>query len=158
MALGEEIRTIRKAHGLTQQELADKAGLAVNTIRLYEAEKRVPDVVRLKKIADALGCSVNEFYPGSNDAESMIDSLISNFHLGDPDNRLELKLTITPTTRIWGEDRLCAVYKQLNDKGKEIAIERLEELALIPAYQKQPSESEDTQNIDAQPSDTPSDK
>lgn len=38
-ALGEKLRRLRKAQGLTQGELAEKVGVGINTIVRYETGK-----------------------------------------------------------------------------------------------------------------------
>lgn len=63
MNTGANIRNIRKEKGLSQVEVSQKAGIAVNSLRLYEADKRHPNLETLEKIADALGVSVMEFLP-----------------------------------------------------------------------------------------------
>lgn len=55
MELGEFIRSIRVQKGLTQSQLAENAGVSVNTIRLCETAKISPKAVTLEQIAKALG-------------------------------------------------------------------------------------------------------
>lgn len=43
-ALGEKLRRLRKAQGLTQGELAEKVGVGINTIVRYETSKNSPKV------------------------------------------------------------------------------------------------------------------
>lgn len=54
LIIGEKIRQIRKEKGLTQKELADKAGLSTMSIRRYENGERVAPEKLLKSIARAL--------------------------------------------------------------------------------------------------------
>ena len=42
MNVGEAIRAKRKEKGMTQIEVAQAAGIAVNSLRLYESGKRQP--------------------------------------------------------------------------------------------------------------------
>lgn len=53
--VGPRIATARRAHRLTQQELADASGLSYATIRAYERDARQPTEDSLDAIADALG-------------------------------------------------------------------------------------------------------
>lgn len=55
MLFGDQLRTLRKEKGLSQIDLAQKAGVAVNSVRLYEQNKRFPKIDALKKLAAALG-------------------------------------------------------------------------------------------------------
>lgn len=41
-AIGHRIRSARLQKGLTQAELAEKAAIAINSIRLYESGKESP--------------------------------------------------------------------------------------------------------------------
>ena len=54
------LKAIRKSKNLTQKELADKLGISDKSICFYEGGKRVPNAVMLKKIAQALDCSVDD--------------------------------------------------------------------------------------------------
>ena len=47
----------RAALGLSQQQLADKAGIGVRTIGNYESGARLPYAAQLYKLAKALGCT-----------------------------------------------------------------------------------------------------
>lgn len=54
MGIGSTIREIRKSKGLTQIEVAEKAKISVNSLRLYEAEKRQPNIEQIKAIYSAM--------------------------------------------------------------------------------------------------------
>ncbi|MCC0707302.1 helix-turn-helix domain-containing protein [Clostridioides sp. ES-S-0190-01] len=54
MAIGEDIKKLRKSKGLTQQELAEKANISKNAIYNYENNKSIPNAKILKKIMNAL--------------------------------------------------------------------------------------------------------
>lgn len=62
MNIGAYIRDLRKSRGMTQQELADKSGVSLMSIRRYESGEREPRHDILKKIADALQEWVLCFY------------------------------------------------------------------------------------------------
>ena len=53
--LGDEIRKVRLAAGLTQEELAFRAKLARNYISLLELNQKSPTVATLWRLCDALG-------------------------------------------------------------------------------------------------------
>jgi transcriptional regulator with XRE-family HTH domain len=50
----------RKARGLTQRDLADKAGVPQQAISAYEAGRKEPLVTRAQRIAQALGIAVDD--------------------------------------------------------------------------------------------------
>jgi len=60
----KHIRKCREKLGLTQQELANKVGLSQETISQYENGTRTPNVNVAKKIAKALGESLDDIFFG----------------------------------------------------------------------------------------------
>lgn len=64
-----KMRELRKALGLTQKELAEKAGITHAAINRYENGLRVPSVNIAIRIAHALGCTVEELVEGEPEAE-----------------------------------------------------------------------------------------
>lgn len=56
--LGDKLRRLRKAQGLTQGELAKKAGVGINTIVRYETGKNSPKVEILELITKELGAKI----------------------------------------------------------------------------------------------------
>lgn len=56
----KKIRTLREAKGWTQGMLAGKLGVTESTVCNYEKGKREPDIETLKKLAAALGCTIDE--------------------------------------------------------------------------------------------------
>lgn len=56
--LGEKLRRLRKAQGLTQGELAEKVGVGINTIVRYETGKNYPKVEILELITKELGAKI----------------------------------------------------------------------------------------------------
>ena len=61
MTIGDKIRIMRREQKLTQKQLAGKAGVAEISIRNYENGKRQPKIEQMRKIAFALGLSINSF-------------------------------------------------------------------------------------------------
>ena len=57
-ALGEKLRRLRKAKGLTQGELAEKVGVDIKTIVRYETGKNSPKVETLELITKELGAKI----------------------------------------------------------------------------------------------------
>lgn len=60
MYIGENLKRIRKERGMTQEQLAERAGLVVMSIRRYENENANSRYEALKKISQALNISVKE--------------------------------------------------------------------------------------------------
>lgn len=53
------LRMARESGGLSQSQLADKAGLTAAAISHFETGQRAPSFENLRKLADALGISVD---------------------------------------------------------------------------------------------------
>ncbi len=64
--LGNRLRELREARGLTQAPLADLIGVSRKTVNTVENGVFIPSTVIALKLAGALGCSVEElfFLPG----------------------------------------------------------------------------------------------
>ncbi|MDH3973503.1 MAG: helix-turn-helix transcriptional regulator [Deltaproteobacteria bacterium] len=62
MFKGKNLKEIRESKGLSQSQLADKTGLHITTIGNYEIDRREPKATQLKKLADALGVKMEEFF------------------------------------------------------------------------------------------------
>ncbi|MBE0414085.1 cupin domain-containing protein [Yoonia sp.] len=62
MDIGKKLKQVRKARGLSQRELAARAGLTNGTISLIEQNKTSPSVASLKSLLDAIPMSIAEFF------------------------------------------------------------------------------------------------
>ncbi len=60
--IGSRLRTVRTARGLSQRELAARAGLTNGTISLIEQNKTSPSVASLKSVLDAIPMTLSEFF------------------------------------------------------------------------------------------------
>ena len=59
MTVSEKIKELRKALGLNQKQLAEKAGLSAPVISYYESNQRLPDFVSLHRLCKALNTNPN---------------------------------------------------------------------------------------------------
>lgn len=55
-----DIRSMRVSKGLTQEQLAQKLSVKRTTVSMWENNKSLPNIIVLKKIADALDCKVDD--------------------------------------------------------------------------------------------------
>ena len=145
MSLGSRIRKARKSRGLTQIELSEKSGIAVNSLRRYEADARQPQLSTLRRIAEALEVPVTQLMgcyedfsvdllarvlktPGTKALEEKIANSAVNalgkLHMQDKEHEDQL-------------DRVITAFSQLNNDGQKVAVERVEELTEIPKYKKE---------------------
>jgi transcriptional regulator with XRE-family HTH domain len=60
--IGKRLKEIRMDRGLSQRELATRAGLTNGTISLIETDKTSPSVASLKSLLDAIPISMAEFF------------------------------------------------------------------------------------------------
>lgn len=54
------IKVMRKQKNMTQADLAELLGVTPAAISRYESGERIPDIVTAAKIANALGCKVDD--------------------------------------------------------------------------------------------------
>lgn len=121
----EKIRRKRKFLGLTQEELGKRSGLSTMSIRRYESGERVPNYSTIKKIADGLGCDILELLEPHEESEMIIRHVTENLFVSfsSPDEKINYYLN------------------QLNDEGKRVAVERVQELTEIAKYRRDRHES-----------------
>ena len=115
LTIGELIRKNRKEKKLTQKQLGELSGIAEPTIRRYELGKLNPKLETVTRIAKAMGVRTNDLLPQGVLVESEYE----------PPERLQ---------RLFA---LEEAFKQLNEEGQKIAIERIVELSKIPEYKLQ---------------------
>src|SRR5438270_186206 len=61
MKFKDMLRELRAAAGLTQQQLADRAGVPLPSLRGHEQGQRLPSWASVVKLARALGVSTDTF-------------------------------------------------------------------------------------------------
>ncbi len=62
LALGARLRAVREAAGLSQRELAKRAGVTNSTISLIEQESHAPSVASLHRVLTAIPISLADFF------------------------------------------------------------------------------------------------
>jgi transcriptional regulator with XRE-family HTH domain len=60
MVFNEKLREMRKKAKLSQQALAEKAGLSRRSLQYYESGQIAPDMETLRKLCSVLQCSIRE--------------------------------------------------------------------------------------------------
>jgi len=75
---GQRLREARKAAKMTQKELAEKTGIALSSIRLYESDKREPRKSGMEKIADILGVDANLLSYGDTLEKAITDKVFGD--------------------------------------------------------------------------------
>lgn len=62
--LGTTISTLRKAHGMTQLELAEQMGVTDKAVSKWERDLSCPDVASIPRLAEIFGVTVDELMQG----------------------------------------------------------------------------------------------
>lgn len=154
MTVGERIYYCRLEKHMTQKELGEKTGIDAATIGKYERGILNPKIGTLRKIADALGCSVtdldhtlllHEFMNAT--ANDVIPDLQKNAAemmkalYGTTDKTEARQVVFLRWYKKLDEIDQNSVFEvlkalqKLNSEGKQVAADRIEELTLIPKYQ-----------------------
>ena len=60
--IAEKVRAYRIQNRVTQIELANLLGITAQTVSKWEREECCPDIALLPVLADAMGCTVDEFF------------------------------------------------------------------------------------------------
>lgn len=138
MVVGQRIKIARKNQGLTQKELAERAGTATGTIQQYELGKRQPRADQLRAIASSLGVTVDYLLdvkparavdPNETEAER-------EKRLGLPEKYFKRLATPEEAAR---RDKLLDSFMEMNAIGQQKAVDQVSDLAKIPDYQKETS-------------------
>src|SRR5262245_36342356 len=61
MTLGKKIQSLRKAAGMTQEDLAAKTGVRAQQVSEWELDKKYPPLARTVSIVRSFGLTVDEF-------------------------------------------------------------------------------------------------
>ena len=73
--LGTMIAELRKQHGMTQMELAEKMGVTDKAVSKWERDLSCPDINSLPNLAEVLGVSVEELMQIKKEAEAPVSKM-----------------------------------------------------------------------------------
>lgn len=171
MTVGEKIYYCRLENHMTQKELGEKTGIDSATIGKYERGVLKPKLDTIAKIARAMNLyaadlidddqwkQVSMWASGSLQdelAERTKDAQIAI----EETRKLSLKVDLMQVEQTFGAGgrKLMELYNLLNDNGQSVAVERVEELAQIPKYQRKPAGDAAPDVPDAEPNTDPTQK
>lgn len=60
--VSQKVKSFRRENRLTQEQFAIGLGVSAQAISKWEREECYPDITFLPTLADALGCTVNDFF------------------------------------------------------------------------------------------------
>ena len=69
--LGSFLSALRRAQGLTQQEVADRLAVSNKAVSRWERDEAMPDILLLPAIADLFGVTVDELLRGERMREAL---------------------------------------------------------------------------------------
>lgn len=124
----ENIDRELEKRGMSRRKLAISIGVPPSTFQSMMERKRGMTLELLKKIADALGMSIYSLADFDLASEAVTEEINANRR----------------------ESKLLSHFRTLNDNGQTVAVERVQELAQIPAYQRP---AEPTQDAPSAPDD-----
>lgn len=115
--LARTIKKYRKDRKLTMEQLSEKSGINLSTLKKYETYNRNPKLEQLSKIAEALEVSVFEFLDLEIKSVNDIISLVNKINI---------------TTDI-DNDKVCISFKnkEINNCLKEYAVDYKKDNILI---------------------------
>lgn len=119
--LARTIKKYRKARKLAMEQLSEKSGINLSTLKKYETDNRNPKLEQLSKITEALEVSVFEFLDIEVKSVNDIISLVNKMNIAtdidwDIDN-----------------DKVCISFKnkEINNCLKEYAVDYKKDNILI---------------------------
>lgn len=153
------LKAMRKAANLTQEELATMIGVKRSVISKYETGSIEPSVSQLEHIAEKLsecpGFRPIKWYELCSDsiegqtialAEETVKRVLEFGQKAYPNttgslegvvsNRIKDSTKEESTDMTSDLECLIDYYSRLNDTGKRVALDRVQELTEIPKYQR----------------------
>lgn len=124
----ENIDRELEKRGMSRRKLAISIGVPPSTFQSMMERKRGITLELLKKIADALGMSIYSLADFDLASEAVTEEINTNRR----------------------ESQLLSHFRTLNDNGQTVAVERVQELTQIPAYQRP---TEPAQDVPSAPDD-----
>ena len=151
MGVGKRIREMVREKGISLHSLAEKAGISYNTLySMVQRDSNRVSVETLQKICVVLDVPVWSLFETplecSAERTMRIWSELGKFSgelsgvldeggvPGSLDKSEAINSLLGELANASGEMAILAAYNALNEKGREIAIDRMVELTKIPEY------------------------
>lgn len=107
--ISKRIKNARKQAELKQADIAEKVGVSVASVSLWENGKQIPDFEKIKKIAQVTGLPIDYFSGGTQST--------SNLYNAD-------------------EDFVLEVFRNLNAEGRDHMLKYVRGLQYVSEYKK----------------------
>lgn len=101
-SMGQFIQALRKANGLTQQNVADKLGVSNKAVSRWERDECAPDISVIPALAEMLGVTCDELLKGERIFKDVTEDVVKS----EPRVEKQLKVIVNQTisrfkTFIW---------------------------------------------------------
>ena len=96
--LGTMIAELRKQHGMTQLELAEKMGVTDKAVSKWERDLSCPDINSIPELAEILGVSVEDLMQVKKDAEVPVSKVAEIMEIAPKAVAMAMGIAVTVLT------------------------------------------------------------
>ena len=96
--LGAMIAELRKQHGMTQLELAEKMGVTDKAVSKWERDLSCPDINSIPNLAEILGVSVEELMQVKKEAEVPVSKMAEIMEIAPKAIAMAMGVAVTALT------------------------------------------------------------
>ena len=96
--LGTMIAELRKQHGMTQLELAEKMGVTDKAVSKWERDLSCPDINSIPDLAEILGVSVEDLMQVKKEAEAPVSKVAEIMELAPKAVAMAMGVAVTVLT------------------------------------------------------------
>ena len=96
--LGTMIAELRKQHGMTQLELAEKMGVTDKAVSKWERDLSCPDINTIPNLAEILGVSVEELMQVKKEAEAPVSKVAEIMEIAPKAVAMAMGVAVTVLT------------------------------------------------------------
>ena len=96
--LGTMIAELRKQHGMTQLELAEKMGVTDKAVSKWERDLSCPDINSIPNLAEILGVSVEELMQVKKEAEAPVSKVAEILEIAPKAVTMAMGIAVTVLT------------------------------------------------------------
>ena len=96
--LGTMIAELRKQHGMTQLDLAEKMGVTDKAVSKWERDLSCPDINSIPNLAEILGVSVEELMQVKKEADAPVSKVAEILEIAPKAVALAMGIAVTVLT------------------------------------------------------------
>ena len=96
--LGAMIAELRKQHGMTQLELAEKMGVTDKAVSKWERDLSCPDINSIPNLAEILGVSVEELMQVKKEANAPVSKVAEIMEIAPKAVTMAMGIAVTALT------------------------------------------------------------